>query len=88
MNILKSNKFRASLMAAMTAVAGALTGQVEWSHAVAAVIGCLLVYVAFQGVADHGKEAEKVRAEVERERRVATDGMTPAERARAVDAVE
>ena len=88
MDILKSKKFQASLVAALAAVAGALTGTVEWPQAVAAVIAAMLVYVGAQGIADHSKEAEKVRAEVERERRVATDGMTPAERARAVDAGE
>jgi len=86
--ILKRKKFQATLAAAILACVGAYAGAITWKEAIIAIITCVSVAVGSQGVADHGKEAEKVRAQAASDARDAvaraTADKAAAERAEAL----
>jgi len=58
--LFESRKFKAAVAAALTAVAGGLTGAMGWDKVVMAIVGALVSYVAAQGLADIGKEKAKI----------------------------
>ena len=68
LEMLKSKKFKIAIAAVLAAVAAALSGAQTWGVAVTQIVGAFLVYVGAQGVADAGKEKEKLLNQ-EREKR-------------------
>ena len=59
-DLFKSKKFKAAVAGVLTALAGGLTGSLDWQKVVMTVVGVLVAYIAAQGVADFGKEKAKV----------------------------
>lgn len=48
----KSRKFLLTLGACLSAIGGGLTGAIEWSHAINAIIASVVAYVAAEGTND------------------------------------
>lgn len=53
---LKSRKFKATLAAALTAVAGGLTGEVSWDKVIYSVVAACIGYAYSVAVEDAGKK--------------------------------
>lgn len=62
--LLKSKKFKVTLAAICTAVAGGLTGELSWEKAIMAILGAIVAYIMAQGLTDLGKEKAKVEKEI------------------------
>lgn len=48
----KSRKFLMALGACLTAIGGGLSGAIEWSHAINAIVTAVVAYVAAEGTND------------------------------------